>query len=665
MPVERHPVGEIRNAVLITVDTLRADFLEPGRAETPHLARLAARGQVFVQAYAHNVMTLPSHANILTGRYPFDHGVRDNSGFVLGPSVPTLAELLSDQGLATGAFVAAFPLDARFGLGRGFEVYDDSYPEGAGADEITMGERPGEEVVRAALEWWRSREGSNRFLWLHLYEPHAPYRPPADLVESYADRPYWGEVAAVDRILEPLLRELETGPTIVILTSDHGEALGSHGEKTHGLFAYEPTLRVPLIVAAPGLPAGPRPDLARHVDLAPTILDALGAPVPPGLPGRSLLEEIPPGVGDSYFEALSPALNRGWAPLRGVVAGGVKLIDLPVRELYRLEDDPGEIENLFARERAEAARLAALMPPASAWPPPEGRSLTVEETRRLESLGYLAASPAAKDGYTEADDPKNLVHLDRAIHDAIDLYHRGRLEEAEAAAASVVAARPDMGIAHYYLAQIQLESGQVRAALDTMSRAHRSGVATLALSRQLALTLAEVGRPEDGVAILEPLAEARDPDVLNTLGLVLSEAGRQSEARQILESVFELDRRHPAAHETLALVAMRTGNWPEAERQARAALALNDDLPLAWNYLAVARYQQGSIQEALDAWQAAAERDPGNLDVLFNLAAMGSRHGRPDLARQAAERYLAQADPQRYAEEVATLRQLMTRLPGF
>ena len=282
--------------LLVTVDTLRWDALGFARAggsqktaATPVLDRLAARGVVFEQARAHNVYTLPSHANILTGRLPFGHGVRDNAGFVLPPAVPTAATILRASGFATAAVVGAFPLDARYGLGSGFDHYDDSYPEGEGA-AFALPERRGREVVERGLAWWRSHSSQRRFLWLHLFDPHAPYAPEPPWSQQYAAAPYLGEVAAVDAYLGPLIEEVAPAgsATLVVFTADHGEALGDHGEQSHGLFAYDSTLRVPLVLAGPGIAAARTGWPARHVDLLPTLLDAVGAPAPAALDGRSL-----------------------------------------------------------------------------------------------------------------------------------------------------------------------------------------------------------------------------------------------------------------------------------------------------------------------------------------------------------------------------------------
>jgi len=360
------------NVLLVTVDTLRADALGSygdRQAATPVLDRLAAAGVRFERARAHNVVTLPSHANILSGRYPFEHGLRDNAGYRFPAGLDTLATLLKVRGYRTGAFVSAFPLDSRFGLDRGFDVYDDRLGDPERVASLRMTERPGTETVAAARSFLTADPDRPWFCWVHLYEPHAPYEPPAMLAARFAEAPYKGEVAAADAalgpLLEPLLSQGPDGRTLVVLTSDHGESLGEHGEKTHGVFAYESTLRVPLILFAPAL-FGPRAvaDPVRQVDILPTVLEAVAAPLPPGLPGRSLLASAggqPLAPAASYFEALTAAATRGWAPLHGIVRSERKYIRLPLPELYELAADPAERSNLAAWCPDRVEELRALL----------------------------------------------------------------------------------------------------------------------------------------------------------------------------------------------------------------------------------------------------------------------------------------------------------------
>ncbi len=631
---------------------------------TPHLDRLARTGRVYTSAYAHNVVTLPSHANMLTGLYPYQHGVRENSGFELGPDVPTLATLLSDAGYATAAFVAAFPLDARFGLDRGFDVYDDRYPSGSHADQFLAAERRGDVMVPLAVEWWQKSAGRPRFLWLHLYDPHAPYDAPEPFASRLPDRPYLAEVSATDAFLGPLLELLAAEPLpLVVLTSDHGEALGDHGELTHGLFCYQATLAVPLVVWGAGVTPGTDGRLAGHVDVLPTVLAALGLAVPEGLPGSSLLGP-PPAPGTAlYFESLSSYFNRGWAPLRGVVRGVHKMIELPLPELYDLARDPGERENLFASDRELFNELRGHLPREAVWPPEE-RRVPAAEAEALRSLGYVAGSARRRTGFRPEDDPKRLVEVDQKLQGIVIAYSSGQLERAAALAREVIAARPDMGVAYeHHLAFVLRQMERPAEAIAVLEQALERGLSGEPLLRQLGLTYAENGLAHEAVEVLEPFAGGGDVETLNALGVALSGAGRHREALAVLERSLGLDENEPKTLETLGVVTLRSGETTEARRYLERALELNEELPYSWNTLGVAHAYEGESSAAIAAWEKALELDPRQYDALYNLGMTAARIGDHARARRALERYVATAPPERFAPDVEAARRVLRGLP--
>jgi arylsulfatase A-like enzyme/cytochrome c-type biogenesis protein CcmH/NrfG len=653
--------------VLITIDTLRADalgFAGNRKVQTPVLDRLAAAGRVYTDAHAHNTVTLPSHTNILTGLYPFQHGVRDNSGFVLAPSVPTLATRLREAGYATAAFVGAFPLDARFGLNRGFDVYDDHYPLGSNPDEFQMAERRGDAVVAAALSWWNGAAGKPRFLWVHLYDPHAAYEPPEPFAGRFRDAPYLGEVSAVDSFLAPLLDPFLAGgarPALVAVTADHGESLGEHGELTHGLFAYEATLKVPLVLWGAGVTPGRDGRAARHVDIVPTVLRALGLTPPRDLPGRSLLAAAEPG--DSYFESLTTSLNRGWAPLRGLLRDGHKVIDLPLPELYDLAHDPGESRNLFGEERRLARDLRAALPAESVWPPAKG-TVSAEEEARLRSLGYSAGQAERKAAYTAADDPKNLVALDGKVHGVIDAYSRGRYPQAAELAREVVRERPSMADGYEHLALALRQMERHAEAVEVLRDGLRHAGDRESLRRQLGLALSEAGQPREAVEILAPLAASTDATTLNALGIALSDSGRQEEATATLERVVAAFPSDPKGWENLGIVALRRNRPQEARDALRHAIQLNPALPIAWNTLGVVLYQLEGPPAALDAWQRSVTLDPRQYDALYNLGLVAAEAGRREESREALRRFVSTAPPARWGAEIRKARQLLQELGG-
>lgn len=288
-----------QNILLITIDTLRADALGSygGRARTPNLDQLAAEGLRFDFAHAHAVLTRPSHTSILTGLYPYEHGVRDDRASRLKTGTPTIATILKQHGFATGAFVGGVAVAKGFGLDEGFDVYDDRFRTTGNSSDSSPTERPAGAVIAPALEWIRAQQG-RWFAWVHLFDPHAPYEPPPPFDREYARKPYLGEVAYVDQALRPLLDTVRgsSRPTLVLVTSDHGEGLDDHGEPAHGSLAYESTLHVPLIIAqlADRKSRGRVSHVpARHIDVLPTLLDAVGVQAPSSLQGRSLLPDRP------------------------------------------------------------------------------------------------------------------------------------------------------------------------------------------------------------------------------------------------------------------------------------------------------------------------------------------------------------------------------------
>ncbi|MEM8962252.1 MAG: tetratricopeptide repeat protein [Acidobacteriota bacterium] len=664
--------GAPRDLLLITIDTLRADtlgFMGHPSVSTPVLDALAERGHVFTNAHAHNVVTLPSHTNILTGLYPYQHGIRDNTGFVLGDDVPTLASILDREGWATGAVVAAFPLDRRYGLARGFDLYDDDYPRRADATAITIAERRGDAVVAIALDWWRAHQDERRFLWIHLYDPHAPYAPEPRFL---ADDPYLGEIVAVDSYLEPLLKPIlggEDSSTMVVMTSDHGEALGQHGEETHGLFAYEPTLWVPLVIAGPGIEATRDERSVAHIDLLPTMLAAVDIEPPEGLPGGDLFGTAELGDREIYFEAMSTFLNRGWAPLKGVLAHSDKYIDLPIPELYDLEVDAGETTNLVESERRRYNRLRQAIPEA-AQALPSGGAVSEEEASKLRALGYLSGSATDKVSFGPEDDPKNLIHLDRQLNQLVELYRQGDLATAEQVARAMLVERPDMPLVVEHLSLILRQQEKLTAAIEVLEAALERGVEGRGLVRNLGLTLAEVGRARDAVDVLEPLVadgsdDGSDLEMLTALGLAYSDDGRHADGIATLERALVVDADWEEALETLGVVHLRRGDLASSRRALERALAVSDRLPIAWNTLGVVRYQEGDPDAAMAAWRRALELDPQQWDALFNLGLTAASLGRRDEARQALEQYIATAPPSRFAPDIARAREVLGALGAF
>ena len=662
--------GTPPDVVLVTIDTLRADsvgFLGNTGVETPVLDRLAREGRVFPDAHAQSVVTLPSHVNILTGLYPYQHGVRDNDGFRLPDTVPTLATILKSRGYETAAFIGAFPLDARFGLSRGFDVYDQSYPQGANEYQFMMAERPASEVVAAARAWLAREPKGPRFLWVHLYDCHAPYRPPPPFDSKYASNPYLGEVAGVDAALGPLVDDLAARkgkPLLLVVTSDHGEALGDHGERTHGLFAYEATLRVPLVLWAPGEIAPSRDDrAARHVDILPTILAAGGAPVPTGVSGVSLLGDRSANGSTSYFEALTSFYTRGWAPLRGVVGEGFKYVDLPIPELYDLKADPSETKNLAATRLDVVRRLKPRLPASVEGPASARVSASAETVSRLRNLGYLSGSPAARERFTPEDDPKTLVAVDSRIHEMVDLYQRGHVPQAVELARSLVRERPEMQTGYEYLSFLQGQAGDDAGSIRTLREAERRGLLDDRLRSRLGLLLAGTGHAPEALKVLEPLGRSADPDAWNAIGIARAGAGQKAGALEAFEHALQIDPRNAIACQNIGITLVQAGDFPGAIRAFDRTFALNDRLPRAWNGRGVALEELKRHAEAVQAWKRAVDLDAGQFDALFNIGIVSAEQGDTATARVALSAFLERVPPSRAPSDVARAREILARLP--
>ena len=607
--------------ILITIDTLRADsvgFAGNPRVKTPFLDSLAARGIVFRNAHAHNVITLPSHVNILTGLYPFQHGVRENAGFKLDPKHATVATMLRNAGYTTGAFVGAFPLDRRFGLNQGFDQYDDNYGKGAASVDFIEQERPASAVLDAATRWWRANESRKRFMWVHLYDPHAPYAPPEPFRSEYRDNEYLGEIAYVDSQLQAQLAPiLAADPNcLVVVTADHGEALGDHGERTHGLFAYESTLKIPLVIAGAGIRHRVEDAYVRHIDIVPTILDAVGARPPSPLPGAPLLERV--SSRDSYFESLSASLNRGWAPLTGIIHGDLKYIDLPIAELYDLPNDPREQTNLREARRREVDESRRLLAPLIVAP--NRGAVSADEEARLRSLGYVSGSTASRKNYTAADDPKNLVGLDAKLHDSISAFEQHDPAGALKLAREIVAARPDMTAGREILAFMLQQNDYIPQAIEQLRIILKDPTAGDDDRVQLALLYCETGQARAAIDLLRSRVASGDEDMLNAYGVALADDGRPVEGIAQFEHVLSLDPNNAPAYQNLGIVALQRDDLRAAQTYLSRALELNPRLPLALNTLGVLYARTNDFARAVQSWNRAVAIDPRQYDALFLLS---------------------------------------------
>jgi Flp pilus assembly protein TadD len=455
-------------------------------------------------------------------------------------------------------------------------------------------------------------------------------------------------------------------PTLVIVTADHGEGLGEHAEETHGVFGYETTLRVPLVVARVGpggddARGGMTVDApARLIDVLPTVLEAVAIDADTGLPGTSLRPLLRGGTDDrpTYFEAMSPSLTRGWAPLRGVISGREKYIDLPVPELYDLVSDPGEQRNVASVQPERVAALGRVMATFDAPPAATPAGATPEVFERLRALGYRNSTPRARDRYTEADDPKRLVEYDRVMDAATVAFEEGRYQDASVALQQVVVERPGNAEAYRMLAVVFWHGGLPNQAILTLQAAMSAGLPQAGNRVTFAQMLSMTAGAPRAIKLLEDQTED-DLGALAALGIAYSQVGRSADAERAFNRMLEVDPASGLALQNLGILRLRQERYADAETTLRRAIALDASLSGAYTPLGVALSELGRLDEAIEAWQRAVTLDPAEHLARFNLIVALTTRNREDEARQAAEEFLRTAPPAQYQTQLALVRSLL------
>jgi arylsulfatase A-like enzyme/cytochrome c-type biogenesis protein CcmH/NrfG len=643
-PAEPGP-GPKPNVLLVTIDTLRADRVGcygHASASTPVLDALAARGVRFETAVVHVPLTGPSHASILTGLGPLGHGFRENAGFVLPAQVKSGAEDFRQAGYRTAAFVSAFPLDRRFGFDRGFDVYDDHLPKGTDSRRTPYVERFADATTDAVLRWLEApAEGAPRpfFLWVHYYDPHAPYEPPGDLAVRFRTAPYDGEVAFADRQLGRLLHALDErgliGQTLVLAMSDHGEGLGDHGEGTHGLFVYDSTLKVPFIVAGPGVGAGRvAPTVARGIDVLPTLLDYAGLPLRPDLEGRSLRPAIEGRAMDdapTYVESLYSQREFGWAPLFAWRTARHKMIEAPRPELYDLQEDPGEMNDLAPRETARLADMRQTLEVARSQSPPSASAeVDPESAEMLRALGYIAKAGGqelvAGASLRDPKDGQRLVpRLNRGMS-AVRTDPATAIRELR----SVLAEDPGLLVARRSLAVAYTSARQYDRAIAELRRLEKDGVLTAEDGVVLGDNLRFAGRLDEATAVLERTARENPRFAQPWLSIAEVHVKRNElgEAAAAYQRVLEMAPGHVEALRGLGDLAFLREKPDEAARRYERILEIDPADAGAMTKLGVLRMRSGRPDEATALFRRAIERDPTNGEALLYLAGALTSTGR-------------------------------------
>jgi arylsulfatase A-like enzyme/tetratricopeptide (TPR) repeat protein len=609
--------GEDRpSLVFVTLDTTRSDYvgrLEAGKPLTPNLDRLARGGVRFNRALTASPLTLPAHCSLMTGANPPAHGVRDNGASALPADLPTLASALSSKGYTTAAFVASRVLDHRFGLDRGFALYDDAMT----AEEVGeqgYPERRAAAVTDAALAWAKGASPSKPFfLWIHYYDAHAPYDPPGDWKGAASERRYGGEIAYVDREVARLLAGLPkpSAGTLVAVVGDHGEMLQEHGEKEHGIFLYRAALEVPLILSGPGVPPGAAIDETVGTRaLAATLLRLLrfeneARAFGPGLPGLpSSAREAPAAV---YSETWMPATAYGWSPLKAASDGRLRLILAPKPELYDLSADPGETDNLFSQRPEDARRLArsiasAESSPRTAPPPKVSETEAAELAQSLRNLGYLSGSSPRSGSI----DPKDGISMLAEFERARDEIRRGRAREAAAKLRDLVRRSPGNVPFLTRLAEAEIAAGETQAGLDTIREAIALNPRLDLLHTSAGNLYAQAGRTREAREEFRAALALNPRSATAWLGLAqIAAREKPAEERPILLEAQEAGTRSGTILARLAQLELSAGDLDAARRHVEESLALLPGLPATWWVAGEVAEKQGRAAAALESYEKA------------------------------------------------------------
>jgi choline-sulfatase len=627
--------AERPDLVLVTIDTLRADRV--GRGLTPALDALAARGVRFTNARATAPLTLPSHASMLTGALPPRHGIRENGIHAFPGSPRSVARSLRERGYTTAAFVAAYVLDRRFGLADGFDHYDDRITRDPDAVHRLEAERPARDVVDRAAAWLRDTPRSGpTFLWVHFYDPHAPY------AGSYDE-----EVRAADAQLGRLLREVQASSRtpVVIVAGDHGESLGEHGEVTHGMLVYEAALRVPLIVAGPGIPAARREDPASLVDIAPTLAKLAGITGGHDFAGAHSLLDAPSTEREIYAESVYPRV-AGWSPAHALVRDRWKLIVSRGAELYAVSADPAETRNLAdshaATVGAMAARIETLRAPRTGGAPAAAASGAAE---KLRALGYVASAPgrfAPDDAPNPADHIAAWGEFEGALADL-----RARPARAVGRLQKLASAFPDAPAFQSTYARALSQTGSLQAAIAIYRRAVAKWAEDPVLFHELAVTARQAGLAEEALRA-ETAALALDPSLPsahNGIGLLMTDAGRHADAAAAFERATRDDPTNAEYWVNLGNARRAAGNTKAAADAYRRASDIEPSSADAANGLGVLLVQQQRAAEAIPLFERALAASPEFAEARLNLAIAYQESGQRERAAAAYRDVLARARP--------------------
>lgn len=677
------PNAQGSNVLIVTFDTVRADHFGcygSQTAHTPNVDALAKSGILFEQCISPVPITLPAHVSLLTGLYPHEHGIRNNGNYFVPDDVTTLAEVLYDKGYDTAAFVSAYVLHSQFGLNQGFQVYDDTVRDSSAV--VLIEERTADETADQVLRWLKQKRSRPYFLWVHFFDPHQAYMPPANWANRFPNDPYSGEIAFADEQFGRILDQVDLNQTLVIFTGDHGEALGEHGEKTHAYFAYDSTLHVPLVVRLPdGTRSGERhKDVVSLIDIFPTVLSHLDIAEPTTPSALDLLrsEQRDSSERFVYLETVYP-LVFGWAPLAGLRSNAHKYIRAPRPELYFVQDDPRELENRFEQAADIARDLERRLgdPFADLQQEDSQRSLSAEDRQKLASLGYVggALNTGGKDLMT-LPDPKDTLQHYLLYTEAGKENRAGRHDIAESILRGLLSIYPDMPQAQMLLGESLREQSRFEEAMnvfeglvlispDDNSYWYAQAVTcNMAGAHQKAIEVCTNGlkRFPDEAGLLDQMGLAHKmiedyrkaiefgrravrvvpnkPEYLNNLGASYSAAGKYKEAQDLLSRAVSIQPEFSSALFNLGIVALRLKRNDQAEAYLRQAVAADETNHDAWIQLNKAILYQQKPDEALLISQRLIELNPNDAEPhYFMSVAYRQKQDFPN-AEQSLRRFL-------------------------
>lgn len=634
--------GQDFNVILITLDTTRADRIGcygfPG-GETPTLDLLASRGVRFERCYAQTPLTLPSHTSIMTGTLPMFHGVRDNGGFLVPHQMKTMAELFKDKGYATGAFIAAYVLDSKWGLNQGFDTYFDRF-DLSKFKRISLGtvQRPGNEVLDEALPWLEKKRENRFFAWIHFYDPHTPYEPPPPYDERYAAHPYLGEIAFTDSQVGRVWQFLEANDlvrsTLLVIAGDHGESLGEHEETSHGFFVYQSAIHVPLIFITPFAPFQGRvaARVSALTDILPTVCEMAGLPIPAEVQGRSLVPFFSrPKHDDSslaYSETYYPRFHYGWSELRSVQNAEYKLILAPVPELYDIVRDPKEQNNLVYLEKGVfedlSAKAEAFIAASSRNAYETDYSKIDEETReKLAALGYIGsfADPAKLKG-KKLGNPKEKITVFNELSRARELGMGDKPDEAIAIIKGLIAVDPDITDAYFSIGNIYFQQQKFHEAIDYFKQVLERKPDDTFAAINIALSYEGLGKFDEAEQfILDYVAKGFEESQLYfMLGSMNFAQKKYDKAIPYFEKCLSLNAESASSHNFLAAIAIVMDDLAPAEDHLRQAIQVNPRLENVHYNQAQIEEKRGRMKEAIAEYLKELEISPKHFKALYNLS---------------------------------------------